>query len=191
MNVLSRLKQVVSVSAVILCISTASMSQATATERYIVSGVESWDTLNIRSEPSARSTIIGEIPSNGSGVNSNGTEFVKGRTTWVKVNWNGINGWVSKRYLATDYSYTAPTPKPVVKKPVYMPTPDYSAQGSTITRKGSIYDAGNSTVRSVYAGPGNGLPAIKHKQSTAPYVAKSNNASTAHTHPANRCTRSV
>lgn len=189
MSVFNRLKQLASVSTVALCVSVAAMSQATAAERYIVSGVENWDTLNIRSEPNARSAIIGEIPSDGKGVNSTGQEVQNGRTTWAKVNWNGVNGWVSKRYLATDYTYVAPAPTPV-QKPSYIKNPDYSSQGSE--RNGSIYDAGSGTVRSVYAGPGNGLPAIKIKQKPVQqYVTKSDNAANTHSHPANRCTRSV
>ena len=61
MNVLSRLKQVATISTVAVCISVATISQATAADRYIVSGVESWDTLNIRSQPSAKSAIIGVL----------------------------------------------------------------------------------------------------------------------------------
>ena len=191
MNVFNRLKQAASVSTVALCISVAAISQATAAERYIVSGVENWDTLNIRSEPSSSSTIIGEIPSNGSGVNSTGQTVQTGRSTWIKVNWNGVDGWVSKRYLATDYTYTAPKPAPVqATTQTYISTPDYSSQGSS-ARTGSIYDSGTGTVRSVYAGPGNGLPAITRKQKAAPYVPQTVNTANTHTHPANQCTRSV
>ena len=191
MNVFNRLKQAASVSTVALCISVAAISQATAAERYIVSGVENWDTLNIRSEPNSSSTIIGEIPSNGSGVNSTGQTVQTGRSTWIKVNWNGVNGWVSKRYLATDYTYTAPKPAPVqATTQTYISTPDYSTQGSS-ARTGSIYDSGTGTVRSVYAGPGKGLPAITRKQQPAPYVPQTVNTANTHTHPANQCTRSV
>lgn len=196
MSVFNRLKQVASVSTIALCISAAAINQATAAERYTVSGVESWDTLNIRSEPSARSTIIGEIPSNGKNVNSTGVERQNGRTTWVQVRWNGVSGWVSKRYLAVDYSTPAAAPAPA-PAPSYIPTPDYSTQGSA--RTGSIYDPGTGSVfdsntgtvrtQSVYVGPGNGLPAITPKQRTV--VQASTNSANTHTHPANPCTRSV
>lgn len=188
MSVFNRLKQVASVSTIALCMSMAATSQATAAERYIVSGVESWDTLNIRSAPNANSTIIGEIPSNGSGVNSDGQEVQTGRSTWLKVNWNGVNGWVSKRYLATDYTYTTPKPATTQRTQTYIQNPDYSTQGSQ--RNGSIYDAGTGTVRSVYVGPGNGLPAIEQKQQPGQNIPRVNSANT-HSHPANECTRSV
>ncbi|PWQ93454.1 SH3 domain-containing protein [Leucothrix arctica] len=197
MDVLSRLKQVASISTVVLCISAGAFTQATAAERYIVSGVESWDTLNIRSQPNHRSTIIGEIPANGSSINSTGEESGSGRSTWTKVSFNGVSGWVSKRYLATDYSFVAPTPAaPAV--PAYRPQPAYTPQVSvSVARTGSIYDSGagttTSAVRSVYVGPGNGLPAITRKQQptrVAPVQQRRTPVSVSHTHPANECTRS-
>ena len=199
MNVLSRLKQVATISTVAVCISVASISQATAAERYIVSGVESWDTLNIRSQPSARSAIIGEIPADGKNINSTGETRGNGRTTWLRVTYNGVSGWVSKRYLATDYTFdNSAVSTAATSATDYTPQPmDTSA--TTTVRTGSIYDAGRTTARSVYVGPGNGLPAITTKRSTqfiqpqpvsvAP-VAVANTGNT-HSHPANRCTRSI
>ncbi|MGB1311067.1 MAG: SH3 domain-containing protein [Leucothrix sp.] len=202
MNVLSRLKQVVTISTVAVCISVASVSQATAAERYIVSGVESWDTLNIRSRPSAKSAIIGEIPASGKNVNSNGEERGNGRTTWIRITYNGVSGWVSKRYLATDYSFNDTTKtNAMVSATVYTPEPVDTAATS---RTGSIYDAGDTstTARSVYVGPGNGLPAINTKR-TSQYVEQPTfvqpqpapqvqvNTGNTHSHPANPCTRSI
>jgi len=207
MNVLSRLKQVATISTVAVCISVATISQATAAERYIVSGVESWDTLNIRSQPNAKSAIIGEIPADGQNINSNGETRGNGRTTWLRVTYNGVSGWVSKRYLATDYSFNANTVSAATlntaatSPTVYTPQPmDTSA--TTTTRTGSIYDAGNTSVtRSVYVGPGNGLPAINTKRRTQfiqQPVARQPvqrtvqvNTGNTHSHPANRCTRSI
>jgi len=202
MNVLSRLKQVATISAVAVCISVATVSQATAAERYIVSGVESWDTLNLRSQPNAKSAIIGEIPANGQNINSNGETRGNGRTTWIRVTYNGVSGWVSKRYLATDYTFngSATVNTAATSSNVYTP------QAATVTtsatsRTGSIYDSGTTPTRSVYVGPGNGLPAINTKRRTQ-YVAQQQtfaqpqqparvNTGTTHSHPANRCTRSI
>jgi len=203
MNVLSRLKQVVTISTVAVCISVATISQATAAERYIVSGVESWDTLNIRSQPSSRSAIIGEIPANGKNVNSDGQQRNSGRTTWLRVTYNGVSGWVSKRYLATDYTFNSTASNaPVSNATSYTPQPTMNPTAAT-SRTGSIYAAGNTTAtRSVYAGPGNGLPAITTKRQTQ-YVApqpmavqvqqpmRAANTGNTHSHPANRCTRSI
>lgn len=192
MNVLSRLKQVATISTVAVCLSVAAISQATAAERYIVSGVENWDTLNIRSQPSAKSAIIGEIPSNGKNVNSNGQERGNGRTTWIRVTHNGVSGWVSKRYLATDYTFNASTSQTAaISATTYTPFP----MNTTATaRTGSIYDAGSTnSTRSVYVGPGNGLPAVQTKRQIQ-YVAPQNtqaNTTNTHSHPANRCTRSI
>ncbi|WP_022951624.1 SH3 domain-containing protein [Leucothrix mucor] len=197
MNVMSRLKQVASVSTIIFSLGMAPMSQTVAAERYIVSGVASWDTLNMRSQPNASSTIIGEIPASGSNVTSNGESTQVGRSTWVKVAYNGVSGWVNKRYLATDYSYSAIPAVKTAPRPAPTPLP------ATVNRSGiSIYAAGSSTstntgaTRSVYVGPGAGLPPIVSKQRPAPVyvnrtqVAAANTANT-HSHPANRCTRSV
>ena len=199
MNVLSRLKQVATISTVAVCISVATISQATAAERYIVSGVESWDTLNIRSQPSARSAIIGEIPADGQNINSNGETRGNGRTTWLRVTYNGVSGWVSKRYLATDYTFNgAATSTAATSATDYTPQPmDTSA--TTTVRTGSIYDAGSATTaRSVYVGPGNGLPAITTKRQTqyiqqpvAVAPVRVANTGNTHSHPANRCTRSI
>ncbi len=204
MNVLSRLKQVATISTVAVCISVATVSQATAAERYIVSGVESWDTLNIRSQPNAKSAIIGEIPANGQNINSNGQESGNGRTTWVRVTYNGVSGWVSKRYLATDYSFNDTSSDTAVTSATsYTPQPVSTAVTSAAIRTGSIYDSGSTTsvARSVYVGPGNGLPAITTKRRQQQYVAPVQtyvqpqparvNTGNTHSHPANRCTRSI
>lgn len=199
MNVLSRLQQVATISTVALCISVATISQATAAERYIVSGVASWDTLNIRSQPSAKSAIIGEIPSNGQNINSNGQERQNGRSTWIRVTHNGVSGWVSKRYLATDYTFNSNTSSSSATSATsYTPLP---ASVTPTARTGSIYDSGATTAtRSVYVGPGNGLPAITPKRQTQ-FVARQQtftqnqntqaNTGNTHSHPANRCTKSI
>lgn len=197
MNVMSRLKQVASVSTIILSLGLAPMSQAVAAERYIVSGVASWDTLNMRTQPDANSDIIGEIPATGSNVTSNGESTQVGRSTWVRVSYNGVSGWVNKRYLATDYSYSAVPAVNTAPRPAPVPLP------ASVNRAGiSIYAAGSSTSttsnaqRSVYVGPGVGLPAIVTKQQPTPtYINRTqvtaNNTANTHSHPANRCTRSV
>lgn len=196
MNVMSRLKQVASVSTIIFSLGMAPMGQAVAAERYIVSGVASWDTLNIRTQPNANSAIIGEIPASGSNVISDGESTQVGRSTWVKVSYNGVTGWVNKRYLATDYSYSAVPAVNTTPRPAPTPLP------ATVNRSGiSIYAAGSSTAsntgatRSVYVGPGAGLPPIVAKQQPTPtYINNTQaaaNTATTHTHPANACTRSV
>ncbi len=190
MKVLSRLQQVATISTAALFISLATISTATAAERYIVSGVASWDTLNIRSQPSARSAIIGEIPANGKNVNSSGQERQNGRTTWIRVTHNGVTGWVSKRYLATDYTFNNnATSSAVTSATSYIPQP---AAVSPTVRTGSIYDAGATTAtRSVYVGPGAAVTTPKRQVQFNTNTTQQVNTGNTHSHPANRCTRSI
>jgi uncharacterized protein YraI len=56
--------------------------------------VRALDTVNVRSEPSRRATILAKMP-------LNGTARVIGRTAsnrWWQVNFNGVIGWVSSTY---------------------------------------------------------------------------------------------
>ena len=64
---------------------------------FRVVNVEWGDVLNIRAEPNAEARKVGEIPSYGNGVIGFSVEPVRG---WIFVNYEGIEGWVSERYLA-------------------------------------------------------------------------------------------
>jgi hypothetical protein len=63
---------------------------------YSVVNVDDGDVLNIRTAPNAQTRKLGEIPSYGYGVIGLSNEPVNG---WVFVNYKGIEGWVSQRYL--------------------------------------------------------------------------------------------
>lgn len=63
---------------------------------YNVVNVDDGDVLNIRTEPNAQAQKVGEISSYGYGVIGLSIEPVNG---WVFVNYKGIEGWVSQRYL--------------------------------------------------------------------------------------------
>lgn len=64
---------------------------------FTVVNVDRGDVLNVRAEPNAEARKVGEIPSYGYGVIGLSNEPVRG---WVFVNYEGIEGWVSERYLA-------------------------------------------------------------------------------------------
>lgn len=64
---------------------------------FRVVNVDWGDVLNIRAEPNADARKVGEIPAYGYGVIGFSVQPVAG---WVFVNYGGIEGWVSERYLA-------------------------------------------------------------------------------------------
>ncbi|MFN7001954.1 MAG: SH3 domain-containing protein [Roseinatronobacter sp.] len=67
---------------------------------YVVAGLPAGDTLNIRAEPSAQSTILGRL-SQGARVHNLGCQQM-GSTRWCRVRTTGgveVTGWVNGRYL--------------------------------------------------------------------------------------------
>lgn len=66
---------------------------------YRVVGVAEDDVLYIRRRPGPQSAEVGRIPANGVDIQIlEGTERV-GQSTWVRVNYKGITGWVNRRFL--------------------------------------------------------------------------------------------
>jgi uncharacterized protein YraI len=63
-----------------------------------VAGVEAYDVLNIRKGPSTDYAVIGAISPNGRGVRIVGACV----TYWCPINHRGMNGWVSRIYLAEE-----------------------------------------------------------------------------------------
>lgn len=66
---------------------------------YQITGVKSWDTLNLRSAPGVSSSVVAKIPAAGNSISMVGTQVSVGETVWVKINWQDKEGWVSKFYL--------------------------------------------------------------------------------------------
>ena len=66
---------------------------------YQITAVKSWDTLNLRSAPGVSSKVVTKIPADGKMISQIGTQVTIGKTIWVKVAWQGKQGWVSKHYL--------------------------------------------------------------------------------------------
>ena len=65
-----------------------------------VVNVASWDALNMRTEPSASSTVVGAIPANAGGVIWTGQRAQNGNTQWIFVEYGGARGWVNAAYLS-------------------------------------------------------------------------------------------
>lgn len=76
------------------------VGQVWAAEQYRIVKVESWDTLNLRSAPGSKASVITKIPPDASGITLHSDTEKKGKTTWVKITWGTHTGWVSKMYLA-------------------------------------------------------------------------------------------
>lgn len=73
-------------------------------EAYVIS-VAPWDSLNIRMWPAYYSQKIGEIPHDGQDVwvQRCVVQPHNSSSDWCKINYDGQWGWVSKRYLASQY----------------------------------------------------------------------------------------
>ncbi|WP_158278911.1 SH3 domain-containing protein [Leucothrix arctica] len=66
---------------------------------FQINGVESWDTLNMRSQPGSKSAVVTKIPANGKYIRATGQRQSVGNTVWTKVTWQGKTGWVSERFI--------------------------------------------------------------------------------------------
>ena len=84
-----------------LSITTITIDSASAKNINIVSvkNIAHWDYLNIRSEASASSDVVGKIPSGGDNVVLLGEEQKNGKTLWVKIAFGTVKGWVNASYL--------------------------------------------------------------------------------------------
>jgi hypothetical protein len=87
-------------------------------EFWAVTGVASWDSLNLRIAPDADSRRIARIPHNARGLKNLGcpshvtfeqwkrmTQAQKdraARSRWCEVEYNGKRGWVAGRFLKDD-----------------------------------------------------------------------------------------
>ncbi len=70
-----------------------------AAGQFRVVKVESWDTLNMRSGPGVKNSVVEKLPHNAKNLSATGARKTVGKTHWVEVSWQGKTGWVSKAYL--------------------------------------------------------------------------------------------
>lgn len=78
---------------------TPAPNQAPVPKLYRVVGVAEDDVLYIRDRPGPQNASVGKIPADGVDVRVlEGTERI-GQSTWVRVNYKGITGWVNSRFL--------------------------------------------------------------------------------------------
>ena len=104
--------------ALLVIISGFALADADGPDYFRISGVASNDTLNIRSEANSHAKKVGEIPANADCVKNFGckggltmNEFTnlskkeqaaikRKRPRWCHIEYRGIKGWVSARYLS-------------------------------------------------------------------------------------------
>ena len=78
---------------------TPTPNQTPVPKLYRVVGVAEDDVLYVRSKPGPQNTYVGKIPADGVDIQIlEGSERV-GQSTWVRVNYKGITGWVNSRFL--------------------------------------------------------------------------------------------
>jgi len=91
-------------------------AEASGPDFFRVIGVASNDVLNIRTQPTARSPIIGMIPPNGNGIQNMGCQGglsygqwqsatpaqreAARKRVWCQIYYRGVNGWVAGWFLA-------------------------------------------------------------------------------------------
>jgi hypothetical protein len=66
---------------------------------FRVEGVAADDVLNIRSQPDANSRVLSSIPPQEKHVEGLGAPSTVARSTWQRVRYAGVTGWVNARFL--------------------------------------------------------------------------------------------
>lgn len=84
----------------VLLLSVGFVSVSYAEDLYKVVNVAADDYLNVRSEPGVQSSIVTMIPYDATTVVLAGQTMQQGNSTWVKVVWQGKQGWVNQSYLS-------------------------------------------------------------------------------------------
>jgi len=67
---------------------------------YRVINVTAGDILNVRSTPSARSTIVGKLAPDTMGIRLAGPSRRNGRSVWQKIRYGDVTGWVNAKFIA-------------------------------------------------------------------------------------------
>lgn len=99
---------------------TTSYAAQSSPQQYVVTRVASDDTLNIRAGAGISQEVIATMPFNGRNIQALGETRQVGKTVWVKISWQGQQGWVSKHYLqevVSDEPSTPTQPVTVTQEP--------------------------------------------------------------------------
>ncbi|WP_153730568.1 N-acetylmuramoyl-L-alanine amidase [Sporosarcina obsidiansis] len=98
------------------------------------------DPLNVRSKPSATSTIIDALP-NGTVV-----EVVGSTGVWLKVNLAGVEGYIHESFTTSNLESKPEAPKPDVKPD---PSPSAKLMGKVTVNSLNVRSAGNSSAPTI------------------------------------------
>ena len=79
---------------------------------FSVVGVAEGDVLNMRSAPDPSSALVGSIPPGTTDVTGVGPPTPVEQTTWQRVSYGGIVGWVNTRFLKSNAGAPAVAPAP-------------------------------------------------------------------------------
>ncbi|CAA6817793.1 MAG: Unknown protein [uncultured Thiotrichaceae bacterium] len=69
---------------------------------YEVTGIKQGESLNMRAWPNPNSRTLVALPHNSKWVASSAKPAKYGKSTWLKVHWNGDTGWVNSKFLKYD-----------------------------------------------------------------------------------------
>lgn len=75
---------------------------------YRVVGVISPDTLNVRAGPNIRDSVVARIPANGTDIEITGESRTADGSVWVPIRWQGLTGWVNRKFLEPQPGSRAP-----------------------------------------------------------------------------------
>jgi hypothetical protein len=90
-------------------------------ERFSVQGVAATDTLNVRSEPDPRASVLGQLQPDSTGVIGTEETARVGNSIWRKVRCQHLVGWVNERFLSSEgqpQQPEQPEPQPEPEAPV-------------------------------------------------------------------------
>lgn len=113
--------------ALALALALSVSSVQAASDVYVVTGVTAGEFLNMRANAGTGNSIVGRIPYNGQGIVTTGEEKKVGGTVWAKIYWNGVGGWVSKRYLLPEDQAASAPPAPAPAAPPAVTVPPVKA----------------------------------------------------------------
>jgi len=114
-------------------------AQAGPGETYAVTGVAADDVLNVRENPTVKSSIVQQLRPNETGVRRTGREQRNGRTTWVELDFGGYKGWVNGKFLRKESAAAAAAGK--------APEADLSTGGEAVLGKRVALVIGNGSYR--------------------------------------------
>lgn len=70
---------------------------------YVVVGIATNDTLNVRSGPGANNELIDKLPNGYSNIRITGASVMNGTNEWVPIAFGNRSGWVGKQFLKSNF----------------------------------------------------------------------------------------